>query len=531
MQLLSVEEARAFDEEVVKKDHIPLVWLMENAGRGVSDVVSSLHNEGGAKGDILFVLGTGNNGADGLVAMRQLLSCGIRTKCMIVGERDCGSALFLEQLRALEGLPLTIQYPYEEGGFSWSSENWIGVMRGASFIVEGLVGTGVEGALRQEIQQVILAMNECRDEGAKIISIDIPAGVSGNTGTVQPVHVQADVTVAMVAPKQGMMLYPAKEACGEIVVKSIGYPNRFSLDESALFSREGVSFTYAVEEADLREIFPVREATNHKGSHGHVLVVGGETTMVGATVMTSSAAVYAGAGKVTLAMDSAIQKLAMLKVIPEVMVAEFSIDTIAVLVKNKDVLAIGPGWGRSAQREKALKGILRAYSGPVVLDADALFALGDAKKSTLSEWKGRDIPAILTPHVGEFSRLSGFSVKAIESNRIELARAFAMEHQCVLVLKGAPTVVATPEGTVFVNTTGNPGMGTGGMGDVLTGMIAAYLGQGLLPVEASVLAVYLHGKSGDILAKERIFGFTPTEVAEMVGKVSKEMMLGAVVKE
>lgn len=527
MQLLSVDEARALDEEILQQGKLPLAWLMENAGRGVCETLLTLMKS--KKEKILFVLGTGNNGADGLVAMRHLLAEGVRTEALIIGERGVGSTLFLEQLQALEGLSLTLRYPYEEGGFSWSISEWEEALGDATLLVEGLVGTGVEGPLRSQAQQIVQAMNRCKEKGARIVCIDLPAGVSGNTGAVQPVHVKADTTVTFVAPKQGMLLYPGKEACGQVVVKAIGYPNAFSLENSPLFSREGMTFTYAVEERDLQPIFPVREATNHKGTHGHVLVIGGESTMVGATMMASSAAVYAGAGKVTLAVDRDIQKLAMLKAMPEVMVQAFSSDALVKLVQNKDVLAIGPGWGRHEEREKHLQAILHAYSGPVVLDADALFALGEAShRSSVTNWEGRDIPAILTPHVGEFSRLSGLSAKAIESNRIEAARQYAKEHQCVLVLKGAPTVVATPEGTVFVNTTGNPGMGTGGMGDVLTGMMAAFLGQGLLPVEAAVLSVYIHGRCGDVLAQDKVFGFTPTELAQMVGNVCKEMMTSAV---
>lgn len=526
MQLLSVEEARALDEEILQQGKLPLAWLMENAGRGVCETLLSLMKS--KKEKILFVLGTGNNGADGLVAMRHLLAEGVPSGALIIGERGVGSTLFLEQLQALEGLPLTLHYPYEEGGFSWSPSEWEKVLGDATMLVEGLVGTGVEGPLRAQTQQIVQGINRCKEKGARIVCIDVPAGVSGNTGMVQPVHVEADVTVTFVAPKQGMLLYPGRVACGQVVVKPIGYPNAFSLENTPLFSREGMTFTYAVEEKDLQPILPVREATNHKGSHGHVLIIGGEATMVGATMMASSSSVYAGAGKVSLAIDRDIQKLAMLKVMPEVMVQPFVIEDLIKLVQNKDVLAIGPGWGRHKVREEELSQILEVYSGPVVLDADALFALGEGSKHTAMNWEGRDIPAILTPHVGEFSRLSGLSAKAIESNRIEVARQYAKDHQCVLVLKGAPTVVATPEGTVFVNTTGNPGMGTGGMGDVLTGMIAAFLGQGLLPVEAAVLSVYIHGKCGDVLAEDKVFGFTPTELAQMVGYVCKEMMTSAI---
>ncbi len=273
--------------------------------------------------------------------------------------------------------------------------------------------------------------------------------------------------------------------------------------------------TIKLTKKQIGSLFPKRIKTSHKGTNGHVLIVGGTKGLVGAPIMAAAGAVRSGAGKTSLAVPSSVYSIASIKSLPEIMVHE-GIPTIQSL----DVMAIGPGLGRTEESKLFMKQALEMYDCPVVLDADALFW----DQETESLWQNRKEPTIMTPHVGEFIRMSGYSEQEIEEHRIDCARRFSMEKRVILILKGAPTYIAFPTGEVYENTTGNPGMGTGGMGDVLTGIIAALWGQSKDARVAALTGVYLHGLAADILAKHSPIGYTPTEVGRNIGQAIKEVV-------
>lgn len=517
MRLLTVAESRNIDKLAETDLHIPLMLLMENAGRGVAEAIIqqiTMHAKSNAQGDVpvvLFLVGTGNNGADGLVAARHLLGeygNSIEINILVYGNEEKASDLFLLQKKSLLAMGQTfLRY----SGNVEDSEKIL--INRADYIVDGLIGTGFSGELRHDIQELTRAANAAK---AIVFSIDVPTGLNADTGSISDASIMANYTITMGFAKVGMYLYPGKLHCGGISIQPLGGVGNQHVPTTNITLRGAESF--------YKTMIPVRTPTAHKGTNGHVLIIGGSKGMVGAPLMTAYASVRSGAGKTTLATTQDIFPTIMLRAeesimchsVPTLVTAKFDSviyeNEIKHFLSDKDVLALGPGLGRTTNAEELVKEVLNRYAGPIVVDADALYALGN----DISLVEARDIPAVLTPHVGEFSRLTGFSAKRIESNRVGIAREFAMQHKLVLVLKGAPTVTAYPDGTVILNPTGNSGMGTGGMGDVLTGVIAALIGQGMYPEEAAAVGVYLHGLGADILAEKQIWGYLPKEVADHI---------------
>lgn len=533
MRLLTVEEAREIDSLAENELKIPLELLMENAGYGVAKVVDELikttaqskrsfvsddGEDSSLSLNILFLVGIGNNGADGLVAARHLIGLygdTIKIHILVHGDQDKASSLFNLQKNCLDAMG---QKLIAFTGVWTDAEKKL--LDSADYIIDGLIGTGFKGDLRHDSRVLTHAANTAN---GIIIAIDVPTGLNADTGAVSDDGVVADYTVTMGAAKVGMFLYPGKKHCGKICIQPLGCPH-----DSLL---QGFPKTLLGTKQLFKTMIPVRQPTAHKGTNGHVIIIGGSEGLLGAPLMTSYAAVRSGAGKTTLSVmedvystialraEEAIMCNKLPRLDTELLTDNEYTDEINELLSDKDVLALGPGLGRTLQAESMVKKILALYAGPIVLDADGLFALGN----DITPVMHRDIPVVLTPHVGEFSRLAGLSAKRIESNRVGVAREFAMRYKVVLVLKGAPTVTAYPDGTAIVNSSGNPGMGVGGMGDVLTGIIAALIGQGLFSEEAAAVGVYLHGLAADSLERNRLFGYLPKEVADSVPEQIKKI--------
>lgn len=510
MLAVDVNQARKIDIKAVNKYKIPLVLLMENAGKAVADLILELKDS--IDKYILFVVGVGNNGADGLVAARHLATANIPFKIIYTGNLAKASELFLLQKNILENMNVEIM---SIDAISKSELKYI--MQDAEYIVDGIMGTGLTGELRENVCEITNLINEA---DVKVISIDVPTGLQIDNGTLSSFAIVADYTVTMAALKLGMNLYPGKNNCGKIIVCNIGTPN---VEEIIVDDRN-----IMVDKNMIKGILPVRNPICHKGDNGHVLIVGGCEGMYGAPLLSAEAAINSGAGKTTLGLRSSIFHDVMVKAQNEIMGAvlpielngELDIEGLRYITRDKDCIAIGPGMGRSLETKQILNSFLENYDGPLLLDADALYVLDQDIKSI----SNREIPTVITPHVGEFAHLTGYTAKYIERNRVAVAREFAKENGIILVLKGAPTVTALPNGTVFINTSGNPGMATGGMGDVLTGTIAAFIAQGLLIEEAVVLGVYLHGLSADILSEQQEIGYTASLVAKFIGKAFTNIM-------
>lgn len=521
MQILTTEDARYIDQEVPKQLGVSLEILMENAGRGIVDALwgqydlFSLDNARSINSFVLFICGTGNNGADGLVAARHLLEQGVPVQIVLVGDTSKCSDLFAVQLERCEAMGCIIDM-YDEFN-DWSN---------VAIAVEGIMGTGLTGRLRDLTIDVLHDIDTMRSQyNFDLWAIDVPAGLDASSGQISEGTLSYDYTVTFGAIKQGLLLYPGKAIGGTAIVAPLGAPW-----QHVLVDRDS---TITID-SDLAEtLINYRIPMAHKGVNGNTLIVGGSSDMVGAPMLAAEAAVHSGAGKVTLGVPHTIKHVVQGRIIPEVMVT--SIDENESLYDGRQVVAIGPGLGRTTDIPDVVNQAIDSYEGALVIDADALYALGhvgSVDKDALrdghieSVYKvQKNLPyCVMTPHLGEFSRLIDLPIKWIERHYITLARAFAKAHQVVLVLKGIPSVVALPDGTVYVNTIGNAGMGTGGMGDVLTGIIAGFISQGYSLQDGAILGVYVHSRSADILSDTKTWGYTPSDVSTSIGCVISELL-------
>ena len=521
MKILTTEDARFIDQEVPKQIGVSLEILMENAGRGIVDALwgeydlFSLDTAHSINSFVLFICGTGNNGADGLVAARHLLEQGVSVQIAIVGNTSKCSDLFRVQLERCESMGCIIDM-YDEFN-DWSN---------VSIVVEGIMGTGLTGRLRDMTIDILHDIDTMRSQyNFDLWAIDVPAGLDASSGQISEGTLTYDYTVTFGAIKQGLLLYPGKAVGGTVIVAPLGAPW-----QQVLVNRDS---TVTIDSDLAKTLINYRIPMAHKGVNGNTLIIGGSKDMIGAAILAAEAAVHSGAGKVTLGVPEVIKPVVQGRIIPEVMVT--STDTNKAMLEGRQVVAIGPGLGRTCDIPDFVASILDSYEGPLVLDADALYALGhvgSVDKDALRDGEiesiymvERKLPyCVMTPHLGEFSRLIDLPIKWIERHYITLAREFAKAHQVVLVLKGIPSVVALPDGTVYINTIGNAGMGTGGMGDVLTGVIAGFISQGYTLQDSAVLGVYVHSRSADILSDTKSWGYTPSDVSASLGCVISELL-------
>ena len=521
MNILTTEDARFIDQEVPKQLGVSLEILMENAGRGIVDALwgeydlFSLNNGRSINSFVLFICGTGNNGADGLVAARHLMEQGVSVQIALVGDTNKCSELFAMQLERCESMGCIIDM-YDEFN-DWSN---------VAIAVEGIMGTGLTGRLRDLTIDILHDIDTMRSQyNFDLWAIDVPAGLDATTGQIAEGTLTYDYTVTFGAIKQGLLLYPGKAIGGIAVVAPLGAPWQQVLGEQAK--------TITIDSDLAEKIINYRMPIAHKGVNGNALIIGGSNDMIGAPILAAEATVHSGAGKVTLAVPQIIKQVVQSRVIPEVMVT--STENNKELFDCRQVVAMGPGLGRIHENCDLVDHILDAYEGALVLDADALYALGHVGSVNKDALRDGDIESaytverelpycVMTPHLGEFSRLIDLPIKWIERHYITLAREFAKAHQVVLVLKGIPSIVALPDGTVYVNTIGNAGMGTGGMGDVLTGVIAGFISQGYSLQDSAVLGVYVHSRSADILNETKSWGYTPSDVSASLGFVVSELL-------
>lgn len=436
----------------------------------------------------LVLVGKGNNGGDGLVAARHLREAGIAVSLLyaVPPESLTGEAALQRDAAAAMGLPAAVH-----GGGS-------PVFAGYSGILDALLGTGAAGAPRGVYAELIAAANA---SGKPIVSADIPSGLNADTGETHEPCIQASLTVCLAFLKRGLLQYPGAGAAGRVVVRSIGIP-------AGLAREEGLSAYWLTPDV-LEGVLGVdvrrrRAPDGHKGTYGHVLVAAGSLRMSGAGLLAARASLRAGCGLATWAVPGKLLPL-LVGAAPELMLAgaggeadgtwnAAAAEEVLKLAGQRDVLAIGPGIGRFEDDKAWLKAIWEGSECPLVVDADALNILAECDYGS---WRQRKAPVILTPHPGEMARLAGVQTKKVQRDRIGLALSFARERGVTLVLKGAHTVIASPDGRVFVNTTGHPGMATGGAGDCLTGIIAGLLAQGLDGAQAAAFGVYLHGLAGE----------------------------------
>ncbi len=492
MIVVTTAQMREMDRLTIQKYGTPSLKLMERAGAAIAAAIMQRFARA-AKAGVLIVAGKGNNGGDGFVVARLLKKKRIRCEVALLARRDALSPDGAHNLRAwlnLKGKVTEIDANHLESLAQRIAQNGL--------LVDAILGTGTKNTVMGLFGEAIALMNA---SGLPTVAVDIPSGLDSDKGFALGEAIQAEMTVSLGYPKLGEVTHPGLAYVGEMVVADIGIDSRAVAEvapQIELLDRETVGW-----------LVPRRRADTHKGSYGHLLVVAGARGKTGAAILSCRAAMRTGAGLVTLAAPAALNTIfagSLVEVMTEPLgdasaeQLEILTDTdLRRLIERKNALLFGPGIGVSEAAQSFLRWLLRKLDVPWVIDADGLNNLA----LELDRLRQAKTPPILTPHPGEMARLIGKNTAAVNADRVEVARSFATVHHCHLVLKGARTVIATAEGKVFINTTGNPGMASGGMGDVLAGILAALLGQGLAPEDAMKLGVYVHGYIGDLVAKSK----------------------------
>jgi NAD(P)H-hydrate epimerase len=395
-------------------------------------------------------------------------------------------------------------------------------LSGTDLVIDAIFGTGLKGPVTGAAAQIIQSINS---SGRPVVSIDVPSGLETDTGQAEGAVVQANFTVSFVLPKYGLLVYPGAKYVGELIVAELGAPPRLiEKSDIQIFSSEPSEIaTWLPRRIEGRDV--------NKGTFGHVMVFAGSRGFAGAPTLVAEAAARTGAGLVTLAVPEDLLTAVMSHVSPVVMTSglaqarEGSFATAAIepalaLTEAKAVAAIGPGLGRGDEVAAFAREFISRCLVPLVIDADALNLLSHEPDHGLSLIKKRSAPTILTPHPGEMSRLLGITTKAVQDDRKKAALKVAQSYNCIVLLKGSRTLIASPDGQIYINTTGNAGMATGGMGDVLTGVIAALLAQKLEPEKAAIVGAYIHGRAGDLAASEQggTTGVLATDLIAMLPK-------------
>ncbi|TET86385.1 NAD(P)H-hydrate dehydratase [Candidatus Aerophobetes bacterium] len=492
MKLVTSEEMRRIDKKAIEEIGIPSIVLMENAGLKVADAIERKYGPLKEKYVYIFA-GSGNNGGDGMVVARHLFNQKVKAKIFLLAEKKNikGDAATNLAITEKMGIPMReITSP----AFMESLEKELAK---ADIVVDALLGTGAKGAPRGLMKKVIDLINK---HSKNTVAVDIPTGVDADRGEVRGEAIKAEYTVSLAYPKRGLYLYPGMDYAGEIEIADIGIPTGLEGDKinCELLTLAGIS----------KKLF-FRKPSSHKGSFGHLLVIAGSPGMTGAASLTALSALRVGAGLVTLGIPEDLNPILETK-LTEVMTLPLPQSKDKTLCKEgfekiKDfsqkckAMAIGPGISSTKQTKELISTIIDQLDIPLVIDADGINVLA-GELSLLKKYKAS---LIITPHPGEMSRLVGASVEEIQKDRIGFTMALARRIGAIVVLKGARTVIASKEGNSWVNLTGNPGMATGGSGDILTGIIGGLLTQKLSCLEAAKTGVYLHGYAADLAAQKK----------------------------
>lgn len=507
----------ALERLAAERYGIDVATLMERAGAQAAEVARTLLRDRPGR-RVVVLVGKGNNGGDGLVAARHLRG-DAQVRVILVAPASELRGEPARHLRTLEELHV----PVAEAQ-ALSEEELDRQLREADLLVDAIFGTGFRGPARGTAARVIERANA---SGVPILAVDVPSGADAATGWAEPPTIRAVATVTMGLPKAGLVQYPAAAHAGRLYVADIGFPP--SLVEEAAIP------TLLVRSGWVSALVPPRPPDSHKGHFGRVMIVAGALGFAGAAVLAARGAIRAGAGLVTVAVPRSLAALpptflpeAMTRPLPETgagTLSEEAADSMLEAVSGATAVAVGPGLTTHPEVVRLVRRVLPRIDRPVVVDADALNALAGEPES-LRAVPG---PAVITPHPGELARLMGTTVGEVQSDRLASARGAARTCETVVVLKGARTVVAAPDGRAAVVPTGNAAMATGGMGDVLTGALAALLAQRLPPFEAAACAAYLHGLAGDLVAAATgELGLLAREVADAIPHALRRIRSGEV---
>lgn len=516
MRIVTPNQMREIDAAAMETYGIPGVVLMENAGRKVAEEVIRL--TGNQRKEVVMLAGKGNNGGDVMVAARHLFNYGMPVQVFLIGELNSlkGDAALNAGILTKMGVP--IEFLSTAGGI----EPLTKALEWGCIAVDGIFGTGFRNKAEGICLRAIRAVNE---SGCTVVSVDIPSGIDGKTGQIIGECICADRTVTFGFPKVGLLQYPGAGYVGDLVVADISIPRDITVGSEGDIT--------ALTGEYVSSIIPERKADAHKGNCGKAVIIGGSEGMSGAVVLASAGCLNSGSGLVRTVLPGALNyvlenRIAEVVSVPLGKGTHFKLDRdtrdrLKAALDWADAVAIGPGMGVDRDRVNFLEFVLANTRVPMVLDADALNCLALDMK-LLHRAAG---PVIITPHPGEMARLTGLEVGEIQRDRVGIAKTFAREWDTIIVLKGANSVIAHPGGNIYINTGGNSGMASGGMGDVLTGVIASFTAQGLEPIEAACAAVYVHSRAGDFLSEQKgIHGLTAMGLADCVPMAIKMVKQG-----
>lgn len=472
------------DKYCIEKIGIPEIVLMENAARAATDRIINLSNVKAIKMDkIVFFCGIGNNGGDGFAMARYFYNLGKDIKIIVLGNKEKMTVSSKINYEILENIGIEIIFISENDLFEINNII-LDETKNRDMIIDCIFGVGLNREINGYIKTVITSINEVKEmhcDNIKIISIDSPSGFNSTNGNVMSVSIAADYTITFEFFKKGFLRYGAERYTGEIFTEKIGVPKDAVYDKGDY--AEFIDHKFVLDNLKKFENYV------HKGDMGKVCIFAGSKGYTGAAYISTRACSRTGSGLTTLICDKEIQDILSIKLDEEMTCSLDNWERVSSLLEKSDAIAFGPGIGVSEHKQKLLDFLLDKYENTKVIDADGLSMI-DYK------WLHKKSNSILTPHIGEFSRMINKSIDEIESNRFNLAKQFAKEYEVVLVLKGKNTIVTDGE-RVMINTTGNKGMANGGMGDALTGIILSLCGQGYDNFMASCIAVYIHGLCGD----------------------------------
>ncbi len=526
MYLVKAREMQEIDRDAIESFGIPGRVLMENAGRGTFDMILDLFPDIFDK-KVCVLCGRGNNGGDGFVVARYLMEHNIETDIFLLSSRDRlkgdarANMSLVEKLCALRRKENNcdsriIQIPDKEEFLKYRHR----IIHNDLF-VDGIFGTGLNSDVRGFFRDVIDLVNSSK---MPVISIDIPSGLNTDTGKPCGVCIKAFATASFAFAKPGHILYPGREFTGKLKIIDIGIP-RFIADKKS-------PELHLIEKKNVQSFFTPRNPQAHKGNFGHLLIIAGSTGKTGAAALASNAAMACGTGLVTLGIPQSLNSVMEPQVtepmtfpLPEKdegILSDEGFDRIVELADGKTAVAIGPGIGTDKDTGVLVKRLIKSIDLPLILDADALNLIASDPEIL----KKRQAPVVITPHPGEMARLVGASSSGIQQNRLDTAQNFAVHFGVILVLKGAGTITAMPDGRAFICTKGNSGMASGGMGDALTGIISGLTAQGLSSENAAVAGPYIHGMCGDTLACTRgSFGFTASDLVKIIPETIYQLLL------
>ncbi|MEA3424593.1 MAG: NAD(P)H-hydrate dehydratase [Bacillota bacterium] len=520
MKLVTASEMKAIEKEAIENYGIPSIVLMEHAGKSLAEKCFKIFDENSHLKKAVVFSGKGNNGGDGFVCARHLTNKGIDVKVILLSDS--------QELKGDAKINFDILQKINSEISFVSSEDSIDVeklhLTDADIIIDAIYGTGFKGKATGIVGKTIEMLSDC---DGTIISVDLPSGIEADTGKINGPCVKADYTLTFGLPKIGLYLEPGFSHSGQIETVYISLPREL-LDSENLKKK-------LITDIWCKDKLPQRKSTGHKGNYGHVFIVGGSIGLTGAVALSCEGALSTGAGLVTAGVPQSLNNIMeiklteiMTKPLPETVNESISHDAAESILnysQKSSVLAIGPGISTASSIKKLLKRILPSIQIPVVIDADGLNVLAEIINEDKDFLRNISVPVVLTPHPGEMARLAKLSVDEVQNDRLKHAVEYATEWGVILVLKGAKTLVAGPDGKVYLNTTGNPGMATGGSGDVLTGVISSLIAQGMEPLDSAAVGVYLHGRAGDMAAVDKgMHGMTAKTIIEWLPETLIDMM-------